>query len=400
MSKFFCYISDKTNSKNRITTSKLAKMCKNVVANNNRYLTAGIYPSGSTYYLSGTETEVHDDYDHPNALCIDKGVLVTVGNSFFSTPYVILDAGDLDTGTAFTLGSDYYVYICDPSNGDDTIDVKEEYKISLNATYPEGYSESNSRKIGGFHYGYVRKVAGNMIPIGTDGELLGTNWLTNVYLGIVPNSVWTLLHRPKCSPEGMVWLGGDLWGDIYLSSNDGIFGLQSKKGIVPITGTESMGWYGFCERARRVGKRLPTYSELCRVSIGQPPATNANTYGYCSSNNSGRQVVGNLPNATSSYNVRDMVGNVYKLSSDIFDFETSLTEKWLNYQATVKLGGVLDGECGDFYASVGTSIHCLEFGGDYTISTNGGRRMIKTNIPVVNREARAGVWCVCSSINS
>ena len=31
----------------------------------------------------------------------------------------------------------------------------------------------------------------------------------------VPRSVWTLGHRPKCSPEGMVYLGGGTWVDIY-----------------------------------------------------------------------------------------------------------------------------------------------------------------------------------------
>ena len=52
--------------------------------------------------------------------------------------------------------------------------------------------------------------------------------------GIVPRSVWTLGHRPKCSPEGMVYLGGGTWVDIYLNSDDGAKGLKSEYGCAPI----------------------------------------------------------------------------------------------------------------------------------------------------------------------
>lgn len=81
--------------------------------------------------------------------------------------------------------------------------------------------------------------------------------------GIVPRSVWTLGHRPKCSPEGMVYLGGGTWVDIYLNSDDGAKGLKSEYGCAPMTGTESMNWYNFVERLAKSGKRLPNYAEFC-----------------------------------------------------------------------------------------------------------------------------------------
>ena len=73
-------------------------------------------------------------------------------------------------------------------------------------------------------------------------------------LDIVPRSVWTLGHRPKCSPEGMVYLGGGTWVDIYLNSDDGAKGLKSEYGCAPMTGTESMNWYNFVERLAKSGK--------------------------------------------------------------------------------------------------------------------------------------------------
>ena len=275
----------------------MAQFVKNVVADKKKYLTAGIYNCDVTvnYYLGDStvidnrlyikpnhltptrytmgnpvyppEPEPESQSEHPHGaipssldydsdiyifnllpehrdkLCIDPNIIVSIGKSIFCTTNTILSASDLDTGTAFVLGSDYYVYICDPSNGDDREDVDEVYKISLNSTCPDGWNESNSRKIGGFHYGHIRCVSLCYVPIGTEANYYssenmitpveyGTNWAKHVVTGIIPNSVWTLLHRPKCSPEGMVYLGNGLWGDIYLSSKTDTtdnYYFQSKK---------------------------------------------------------------------------------------------------------------------------------------------------------------------------
>jgi hypothetical protein len=49
----------------------------------------------------------------------------------------------LDTGATLTPGRDYYIYL--------TYNAGFAIKVSLNATYPQGYTADNSRKIGGFH---------------------------------------------------------------------------------------------------------------------------------------------------------------------------------------------------------------------------------------------------------
>ena len=69
------------------------------------------------------------------------------------------------------------------------------------------------------------------------------------------------LHRPKCDPSGMAYLGNGLWADIYLASDDGANGLQSVYNATPITGTEGLNWYIANEKAARVGKRLPDLAE-------------------------------------------------------------------------------------------------------------------------------------------
>ena len=403
MPKFFCYKPNLKDSKSRITVSKLAKICRKPVVNygSKKYLTAGIYPSNTEYYEGGLK--VFADYVHTTSITIDKDVVLACGNSIFITKEKTLTASDLDTGTAFVLGSDYYVYICDPSNGDESSDVEEEYKISLNSTYPEGYNESNSRKIGGFHYGRVRKVTDELIPFNTSYQIPTTaisasitNYNTNTYEGIVPNSVWTLLHRPKCSPEGMVYLGGNLWGDIYLSSDDGSYGLQSVKAKTPLL---SPTWYGFDERARRVGKKLPNYAEWCISAIAQPTGADNNTNARTKSDNSAVGATGAIAHCTSGLNVRESIGNVWRHSRDIFPQQTALTMAWKNMQSSLKAGGILDGECGDLYIT--SAYMCaIRFGSDYQDSTKAGKRNFDVNASYYTHgtSSTTGVWLVCNSI--
>lgn len=153
-----------------------------------------VAPSNEYIYASGA-----------NELTVVEGCVIAVGGAgIFKTANTILTAANLDAGSAFAVGKDYYVYICDSRI--DSAD--EKYVISLNSTYPTGWNATNSRKIGGFHYGRCRKVDSNLQPLNGSSVIFGTGWESAVSNGIVPRSVWTLGHRPKCSPEGMVYLGG------------------------------------------------------------------------------------------------------------------------------------------------------------------------------------------------
>ncbi|MFR2305461.1 MAG: hypothetical protein ACLS6V_04150, partial [Roseburia sp.] len=120
-------------------------------------------------------------------------------------------------------------------------------------------------------------------------------WESNTRVDILPNSVWTTKHRPKCDPSGMVYLGNALWGDIYLSSDDGANGLQSVYNGTPITGTEGLNWYIAGERARRVGKRLPDYMEFTVAADGSPQGLdNSNANGWTAKTNKARTAVGKI----------------------------------------------------------------------------------------------------------
>lgn len=144
-----------------------------------------------------------------NVIVVKSGTVLTILNaawkSFRLSADVELTEANLDAGSAFQVGKDYYVYLVDDgANG--------RFIISLNTTFPAGRSADDSRKIGGFHFGYVRKVSsdGLWVPVDSEGTKFGTGsvgWKDNVTTGIVPNSVWDLVNRPKCSPEGMVKVG-------------------------------------------------------------------------------------------------------------------------------------------------------------------------------------------------
>lgn len=249
-----------------------------------------------------------------DTLQIEEGCIFSIfGGGVFKTDTMPLSAADLDTGSAFTVGKDYYIFLCDAGEGNDEV-----YKISLNSTYPAGYGAANSRKIGGFHYGKCRKVNAALAPVNASGVVRGTSWESSVFDGIVPRSVWTLAHRPKCSPEGMVYMSNGTWVDIYLSSDDGAGGLASAYNATPLTGTEGLNWYDFVERALVVGKRLLSYEEFCMMAYGSPGGLDSsNENAWTATTNTGRQKTGYVANAVSSIGCRDAVGNVWEWLNEL-----------------------------------------------------------------------------------
>lgn len=367
MSKFFGYDANMENAIAKITTEKLALM-SGIVAPDKAYLTG----SGSTLTLQG-------------------GVLIAVGDSVFETVETTLSSSHFDaTVSAFEEGKDYCVYICDPTDGDDTDFTSEVYRISLNTTYPNGYSATNSRKIGGFHYGKVRAVNAQGVPISSGGTAMGSGWKTNVAAGIVPNSVWTILNRPTCDPTGMAKVG-NLWVDIYLASDNGSNGLKSVKGVNPITGTEGLNWYIANEKAMRVGKRLPTYSEFCQYAYGSPQGEDGNNdYAWSKTTNSARTLTGSVDYAVSANNIRDAVGNVWEWLDELLHDPTAASGNWYD---------VMSGqEVGQLYMYSNTGLHALRGGGDWSSGARDGSRTVACSHYPWNVLAGFGVRCVCDSL--
>ncbi|WP_428565099.1 MAG: hypothetical protein ACP59X_03485 [Solidesulfovibrio sp. DCME] len=118
-------------------------------------------------------------------------------------------AADIDVYGDFTnpllrAGKDFYLYAIESASGASIL-------VSPRSTYPTGYTEATSRKIGGFHC------------LCTDVGVISGHPLSGYVAGdILPASVWDLKHRPVCAPEGMVYVAGiNRWVDIYLASVSG-----------------------------------------------------------------------------------------------------------------------------------------------------------------------------------
>ena len=380
MSRIFVDDVTKTDRRALLNVNKLATI-SDIVAPTSQYL-----------YASGA-----------NEITVIEGCVIAVGGAgIFQTGNTVLNASNLDIGAAFAVGSDYYVYICDSRQ--DAQD--EQYIISLNSTYPSGWNASNSRKIGGFHYGRCRKINDNLQPVNSSGAVFGTGWESAVSNGIVPRSVWTLGHRPKCSPEGMVYLGGGTWVDIYLNSDDGAQGLKSEYNCAPMTGTEGMNWYTFTERLMKSGKRMPDYSEFCAYAFGSPQGLDgANTNAWTATTNTGRGTTGSVVNAVSAVGCVDAVGRVWEWLNDLITRAEHATNA--EYHPTAAWGwdkksplrdNATKYDVGNIYQYYAYSLAALIAGGNWGNGVYAGARAVFCSHCPWDVAASIGVRGACDSM--
>ena len=382
MSRIFVDDVTKTDRRALLNVNKLATI-SDIVAPTSQYL-----------YASGA-----------NEITVIEGCVIAVGGAgIFQTGNTVLNASNLDVGAAFSVGCDYYVYICDSRQ--DAQD--EQYIISLNSTYPSGWNASNSRKIGGFHYGRCRKINDNLQPVNSSGAVFGTGWESAVSNGIVPRSVWTLGHRPKCSPEGIVYLGGGTWVDIYLNSDDGAQGLKSEYNCAPMTGTEGMNWYTFTERLMKSGKRMPDYSEFCAYAFGSPQGLDgANTNAWTATTNTGRGTTGSVVNAVSAVGCVDAVGRVWEWLNDLITRAEHATNA--DYHPTAAWGwdkksplrdNATKYDVGNIYQYYAYSLAALVAGGYWNNGVHAGARAVNCNNYPWNVNTSIGVRGACDLVKA
>lgn len=288
-----------------------------------------------------------------------KNTIIKVGEKVFKVNSdVVLTAANLDTGS-FAVGKDYYIYCCNKSNS-------AEFKISLNSTYPNGYTADNSRKIGGFHYGDCRRIKENTLePINKSGVAWGAGWEDNVYVGILPFSVWTILFRPISEPEGMVFDESiSKWVDIYNCNTS----FKSEYNKTPMTGSEGLMYYDWYEKVARKTKKFPlSYPEFCSVADGSPNGRDEdNNYAWTKTTNSVRNKTGVIAKAVSSIGCKDCVGNVWEVGTE-YSWTTNGSWAWRN-QANIKKGAIYSGN--DYDPRL--SLH----GGNWSFGSSCGSRTL------------------------
>lgn len=351
MARYLVNDTSRIDERARLTAEKIATLSQEIIAPKKAYI----------------------EYVSPGTLKILPGTIITVKESIFILDNEkILTVSNLDSGSNFQDGKDYYIYACDRGGK-----LDEEYKISLNSTFPTGYTANNSRKIGGFHYGVCRKISDNLNPVGTDGAEWSAGWETNTTLDILKFSVWTTQHRPKSEPEGMVYVGNSLWVDIYQSSGPSSK-LVSVKGVNPVTGSEGFNWYLFNEALSRVGKRMLSFDEWYKGAHGSPRGENNNDMAWTAGSNTARTLTGNVVNAVSVFGLKDCVGNVNEWLSNLMvrPAETG-SWGWKNAQSANYNGKTVNK--GSLYLYYADGLAALLAGGNFTTSTNAGPSCVNAN---------------------
>lgn len=267
------------------------------------------------------------------------------------------------------LGKNYYVQ-CDKQGNLSITGIRED--------------SGESACIGGFHYGRVRL---SRTP-------------SDVTVGIVPNSVWTLQWCPDCkSPDAMVYLGNKLWGDIYLTrvktsaaDADGIGAAvqdSSAYGALPCTGSENFCQFTFTECLRKVGKRLSTQDEFVAAADGSPVGLdNSNANAWSAATNTARTTCGAVANAISFLNVVDLVGNVWKWNLDKYELNNpNLNYAWHDV-SDIK---------GDVYGPGDYGLGALLSGGGWDYGSRCGSRCVSSSIWPWNVAADIGAWAVAAA---
>lgn len=159
----------------------------------------------------------------------------------------------LDVGSPLP-GKDYSMFLVLEDSG--SLGVK----FSLNTTAPEGYAVNDVLRIGGFHTMCLSINSSNAPS--AEHPAVGFNSGE-----IIPNSVWDNLNRPKCSPNGMVYVDLlDNWWDIYpQGGKDG-----ADTSVYGATAICSRAWLDHVNDMKLVGKRLPFAHEYATAAEGSP----------------------------------------------------------------------------------------------------------------------------------
>ena len=174
---------------------------------------------------------------------------------FVNTEDQIIEAESLlDEGSVFQNGKNYALYLV-PNETYTGVELK----VSLNQTAPDGYSPLDTRRIAGWH-----TECADVGTVTWDSNHPLSGWLAG---DILPQSVWTLYHRPYAPPAaGVVYVecGRPFWRTIYDHSGT----LETTNFEYGGTITRNRTFYGHFKDMAAVGFSLPTYEQAALSGIG------------------------------------------------------------------------------------------------------------------------------------
>ena len=233
------------------------------------------------------------------SITIPKGLRVRIGDKGYES----VSTTTLSTTSLGSLAAkDVYIYACAPI----TLSTEPIFVLSLNSTVPSGYTAENSRKIGGFHClcADVGTISGHTLSGYVAGDIL-------------PASAWDLIHRPRCSPEAMVYCDKvDFWVDIYLNSWDGNKLVSVYKGVTA-DGTSTKKFHGelFVDELAKLNKRLPPRRVFQAIMKGSNERTNVK--GSTDVNTTGGNVDTAGRRMISNYGCEDGCGFLWQWSDEL-----------------------------------------------------------------------------------
>lgn len=156
----------------------------------------------------------------------------------------------LDIGNSLTAGKDYYIYLC----WDETNEVFK-WQVSLNSTYPDGYDEYTSRKLGGFH-AICRTVTSSNAPQ-ANHPAIGYN-----AGDIIPNSVWAYNFKAETGNAGKAFIDKQSgWCYIYNNSGTG----STTGSVFGATRTHTRTYHDFVEDLFTKGDRMIEQDEFSKI---------------------------------------------------------------------------------------------------------------------------------------
>ena len=312
-----------------------------------------------------------------NTVNLPEGMINIGGNShgYLLSSQINWDpvaSANRDTSfTALALGDDIYIYGVQSTGG------YAQWIASKNATYPDGYTAANSRKVGGFHVGRTRPSSQRY------------NGTYVCPIEIVWNSCWDLQHRPTMAPEGMAEIYPGQWMFIYLASaGSGAWPdvvPVSRYNATPITGSEGYSYDDYHRLAAKAGGCIPSYGAWKQAAYGVPQGAT----GQAGRINTGL-MTGYGFDCISCLNIDQPSGNIWQLCADTYD-RSEAADGWKNTLNTGQDGAFGHGQ---FY---GTSLRVLIAGGSWDHVAESGARCVNSSNAPWSVTSNVGFRVACGS---